>query len=329
MKTSTNIRLAILAVIALASCSKDDNNQIIEPVIPTAQGFTNLQSAALDAVTQNFTMIAENGLATFTSTKGVNIKLNGLGLRKNGNAVTGLVNVKFSEVFDSGKMLTTDKTTMGLQANGQMSLIISGGEFFINATQGGVQLTTVNSILLTVPSALTGAADPAMMLWTGQTATATSNMLGWTRTDPGPAGANGVMINQGTNTSYNATLPGFGWTNVDRFYNDTRPRTLLLATVPAGYDSNNCAIYLHYDGQGSSLAKFDRYLTATQQFSEHYGQIPIGLLCHAIFVTESNGQWRYAIKAFTVQSGDIYNFSLAETVLGNQTQLETAINALP
>ncbi|WP_395061692.1 hypothetical protein [Flavobacterium sp.] len=331
MKTLKNSSLLLLALIALSSCSNEDNTTN-EPIIPSAQAFTNLQTAALNSVTQNFTLTAENGLATFISTNGVTIKLNGNGLRKNGNPVTGLVDVKYSEVFDGGKMLTTDKTTMGLQANGQMSLIISGGEFYVNATQGGVQLTTVNPILLTVPTVLTGGPNAAMTLWTGQAPTAAANMLGWIQTDPGPTGANGVIVNgQGTTTpgTYNATLPSFGWSNVDRFYNDPRPRTQLLATVPTGYNETNSAIYLHYDGQGSSLAKFDKYLTASQQFSEHYGQIPIGLVCHAIFVTEDNGQWRYAIKAFTVQSGDVYNFTLSETVLGNQAQLEAAINALP
>ncbi len=332
MKTLKNISLLLFAAIAFTSCSTDNNNQVIEPTIPSAQAFSNLQTAALNSVTQNYTLTAENGLATFISPKGVTIKLNGNGLRKNGNPVTGLVDIKYSEIFDSGKMLTTDKTTMGMQTNGQMGLIISGGEFYINATQGGVQLTTVTPVQLQIPTILTGGPNPAMTLWTGQAPTATSNMLGWFATDPGPTGANGVNINQPNGQgsgSYNATLPGFGWTNVDRFYNDPRPRTTLLATVPSGYNDTNSAIYLHYDGQGSSLAKFDRYLTATQQFSEHYGQIPIGLVCHAIFVTEDNGQWRYAIKAFTVQSGDIYNFTLAETVLGNQAQLEAAINALP
>ena len=332
MNSLKNISFLLLASIALTSCSTDNNIQVTEPTIPSAQAFSNLQTAALNSVTQSFTMTAENGLATFTSTKGVTIKLNGLGLRKNGNPVTGLVDVQYSEIFDTGKMLTTDKTTMGMQANGQMALIISGGEFYINATQGGVQLTTTTPIQLLIPTSLTGGPNPAMTLWTGQAPTTTSNMLGWIATDPGPTGAigvNNIPPNGQGEGSYNATLPGFGWTNVDRFYSDPRPKTTLLATVPAGYDQTNSAIYLHYDGQGSSLAKFDRYLTATQQFSEHYGQIPIGLVCHAIFITEDNGQWRYAIKAFTVQNGDIYNFTLAETVLGNQAQLEAAINALP
>ena len=75
--------------------------------------------------------------------------------------------------------------------------------------------------------------------------------------------------------------------------------------------------------------KFNSFIPSTQQFTEHYGQITIGLTCHAIFITEVNGQWRYAIKAFTVQANDVHNFTLAETVLKNQAQLEAAINALP
>ena len=334
MKNFKNIGLAFLATLALTSCSNDDNT-VNEPMVPTAQAFSNLQNAALASVTQNFNLIAENGITTFTSVKGVTIKINGAGLRKNGNPVTGAVTLEYSEIFDGGKMLTTDKTTMGLNpATGQMELIISGGEFFVEARQSGVVLTTVSPILLTIPATLTGGTNPNMLLWTGQLPTPAANMLGWIQNDVNPAiGNNGVVINQGGTTGggggYSATLPGFGWTNVDRFYNDPRPRTLLLATVPAGYNPSNCAIYLHYDGQGNSLAKFDTYLNATQQFSEHYGQIPIGLVCHAIFVTEDNGQYRYTIKAFTVQANDIYNFTLAETTLGSQAQLEAAINALP
>lgn len=121
----------------------------------------------------------------------------------------------------------------------------------------------------------------------------------------------------------------FGWTNVDKFYSDPRPRTTILAAVPTGYDNTNCAIYLSYDGEGqNALAKLDTYNSTTLQFSEHYGQIPIGLACHVIFATEDNGNWRYAIKAVTVAAGDVYTFTLAETTVGTEAQLVAAINAI-
>lgn len=329
MRTFKNIYFLLgLVYFCILSCSKSDTDQ----TIPTAQSFSNLQTAALNCVTQNFTMIAENGLATFFTTNGVIIKLNGTGLRKDGNAVTGLVDIEYSEIFDAGKMLTTDKTTMGEQTNGQMALIISGGEFYINATQGGTQLTITSSIQLIIPTSLTGGPNTAMSLWTGQMPTTASNMLGWIETNAGAGGTFGVVITGGAGqniTNYNATLPGFDWFNVDSFYTDARPKTHIFATVPKGYNGMNSAVYLHYKWSKNSLMKFDTFLNDTNRFSEHYGEIPIGLECHVIFVTEDKGRWRYAIKPVTVQSGDVYNFTLAETVLGNQTQLEAVINALP
>jgi hypothetical protein len=64
-------------------------------------------------------------------------------------------------------------------------------------------------------------------------------------------------------------------------------------------------------------------------FQSIMGKFPIGLNGHIIFVTEENEKWKYAIKPITVQSGDVYNFTQAETILGNQAQLESAINSLP
>jgi len=143
------------------------------------------------------------------------------------------------------------------------------------------------------------------------------------------AGTNGKGGVIGEANNYYVTFGTFGWTNVDKFYSDPRPRTTILADAPDGYDNNNSAIYLSYDGEGTNaLAKLDTYITATGLFSEHYGQIPIGLKCHVIFVTEDNGQWRYAIKAVTVAANDIYTFTLAETTVGSEAQLVAAINAI-
>ncbi len=328
MKNLKNTLVALATIISLVSCSTE-SSETPNNSAPTAQAFSNLQQTALASITQNFTLTAESGITTLTSAKGVTIKIDGAGLRKNGNPVTGVVNIEYAEVFDGGKMLTADKTTMGLNSSGQMEAMKSGGEYYIQARQGGVDLTTVTPVQVKIPATLTGTTpDTGMHLWTGQAPTTGANMLAWIPT-PGTAGGLDFGGPQGSSNSYNVGFTGFGWTNVDRFAGVTGPKTLLLATVPAGYNDSNCAIYLHYDGLGTQLAKFDRYLTATQQFSEHYGQIPVGLACHAIFVTEDNGQWRYAIKAITVQMGDIYNFTLAETSLGNQAQLEAAINGLP
>ncbi|WP_240723554.1 hypothetical protein [Flavobacterium sp. J27] len=311
------------------SCENNDDNDCTGDCDPrpTATEFAAIREDALLEMTQNFQLDVTNGTTTFTSNNGVEIDINPACLSLNGNPVTGLVDIKYIEVFDGGNMLVTDKTTMGVLPTGDLAMLISGGEFYINATQNGQQLNLNCSMNLRIPTHLT-AEENDMILWNGQI-DADGN-LEW-REENDPTGAQGgVFMEQAANgTAYYAFFNNFGWTNVDKFYNYTGPKTQILATVPSGYNFENSAVYLHYDGEGNALAKLDTYDATTGQFSEHYGQIPIGLACHIIFATEDNGQWRYAIKSVTITANSIYNFTQGETVVGSEAQLVAAINALP
>ena len=124
-------------------------------------------------------------------------------------------------------------------------------------------------------------------------------------------------------------LQGFGWSNVDRFYSDPRPKTLIQVQAPIGYNFTNSAVYLSYDGEDSGLAALDTYDGTLNLFSEHYGQIPIGLECHVIFVTEDKGVWRYAIKPVTIEANDIITFTMDDTTTGTEATLTALINGLP
>ncbi|VXB27556.1 conserved hypothetical protein [Flavobacterium sp. 9AF] len=321
--------LVSLIVTLLISCEKSDDNDCngdCNPK-PTAAEFEAIREDALIGMTQNFQLNVANGLTTFTSSNGVEIDINPACLSLNGNAVTGLIDIKYIEVFDGGSMLVTDKTTMGVLPTGDLAMLISGGEFYINATQNGQQLTLNCGMNLRIPTHLTNEEND-MKLWNGEMDE--DGNLEWREENDPTGGQGGVFLEQGANGStYYAFFNNFGWTNVDKFYNHTGPKTQILATVPAGYNFDNSAVYLHYDGEGNALAKLDTYDATTGQFSEHYGQIPIGLACHIIFATEENGQWRYAIKPVSITANTIYNFTLGETIVGTEAQLVAAINALP
>ncbi|SFC62364.1 hypothetical protein [Flavobacterium phragmitis] len=322
MKTNfKKIGLLILAMTTFASCNDTDGDDIkLSP--PTAAAFKSINEKGVKRNTQNFTMTAGNGVVTLTSAKGVKLYINGDCLTKNGNPVTGQVDIEFIELFDKGNMLVTNKPTMGIMPDGKKNLLISGGEFFIKATQGGVELQTSCSLSMIVPTALTNGYDNLMTLWTG--VIDEDGELAW-KDARGADGKGGV---QGEGNNYYVTFGNFGWTNVDRFYSDPRPKTTILVDVPEGYDNTNSAVYLSYDGEGTNaLAKLDTY-TAEGLFSEHYGQIPVGLACHIIFATEDNGNWRYAIKGVTTTANAVYNFTLAETTVGTEAQLVAAINAI-
>lgn len=327
MKSLKNLSFLFLTAIAMTGCSNDDttSNALLRP---SPAQFAALRDEAMANITQHFTLNAGSGPVTFTSAKGVEITINANCLTLNNNVVaSGQIDIEYAEVFDRGTMLTTDKTTMGRLPNGDMALIISGGEFYVNATLSGQQLDITCPMQLKIPASLTGGLQSGMSLWDG-----TIDNEGNLEWDEQPGGGapqgNGVFgEGQGANAVYYAFLNDFGWTNVDRFYSDPRPKTTILAQAPSGYDFENSAIYLHYDGQGSALAKLDTFNGT--YFSEHYGQVPIGLLAHVIFITEESGNYKYAIKAVTVAAGDVYVFTDAETTIGTEAQLIAAINALP
>lgn len=320
--------LAILVALSLTVMSCDTKDEInAANSNPSATAFNNIRESALANLTQNFQVNAANGVTTWTSNKGVQVIIDSSCLRLNGSAITGIVDIEYVEIFDGGDMLVTNKTTMGKLPNGDMAMIITGGAFYINATQNGQQLTLNCNMNLKVPANLT-ALHADMILWDG-TINAAGDLV-WEEQPIDAAGGNGVqLIGTGNNPTYNAFFSGFGWTNIDRFFNHMGPKTQILVKVPEGYNYENSAVYLHYDGEGNALAKLDMYDEALELFSEHYGQIPVGLECHLIFATEDNGNWRYAIKPITIAENDIYQFILAETNVLTEAQLKVIINGLP
>jgi hypothetical protein len=328
MKNLHTFALTFVSILALNSCTNNSTETTTNTPPPTQAQFAAVRDAALQTSKQNFNMTAGTGIVTFTSAKGVTISINSNCLTKNGNAVTGAVDIEYVELFEKGKMLVTNKPTVGMLSNGNKELMKSGGEFFIKATQGGVDLVSTCMITLKVPGNLTGNVDPAMTIWQGVNAD-TENLV-WRKLDFGPNGAVGGGVDgNGLTNTYTVSFGNFGWTNVDKFYSDPRPKTTILVGAPAGFDNTNCAIYLSYDGEGQNqLAKLDTYITATNLFSEHYGQIPVGLNCHIIFATSSGTNWKYAIKGVTTTANAVYNFTEAETQIVTEAQLVAAINAI-
>ncbi|MDO5979357.1 hypothetical protein [Flavivirga spongiicola] len=313
----------LMSALLLTSCSKNDDGDIL--IRPTAEDFNNLKEAALENLTQTFQFNADDGNVTLTSEKGVQIYISSTCLTLNGNAVTGTVDVEFVELFDKGSMLTTNKPTMGTLPNGDKALLISGGEFFVNATQDGVALETNCGFQMQIPADLTGGVDNDMILWEGEIDE--NGNLAWDEVREDAAGGQGGVFGEGN--QYYGFFQSFGWSNVDRFYNDPRPKTTILVGVPEGYNNTNSSVFISYDGEDTGLANLDTYDAETGLFSEHYGQIPIGLECHIIFATEDGDNWKYAIKAVTITENGVITFTDGETSVATEAQLTTIINGLP
>ncbi|CAM1340115.1 hypothetical protein [Tenacibaculum aestuarii] len=321
--------LLVIAILFLVSCSKDENNPT--KVRTTSTEFKALKTASIESKMQDFQLDA-NQTQVLTTERGVQFVINGNCLSNNGNPITGTIDIKVIELFKSGGMVITNKPTMGRMENGDKALLISGGEFFINATQGGVQLQLDCPIQVLVPTSLTGQVDNEMILWKGIGIDEDCDLpiicdnIVWEEIENEE-----VEIANGDNgeTFYVADFGEFGWTNVDRFFQDSRPKTTLLVDVPNGFNNTNSSVYIYYNGEPNALGELDTYIEEQGLFSEHYGQIPIGLECHIVFVSEDKGNWLFAIKPVTIASGDIITISDVDLNTATANELEALINDLP
>ena len=301
--------LSLVLSTSLQSCNKDELT-VIGDEIPTTQALNNLYDAKLASITTIQTFDASTTL-NYVSPKGVKLTLVGSNLRKNGNPVTGQVKVKYIELLDRATMLTANKGTMA--TNGaEKNLLVSGGEFYIQAYQEEVLLTLAGSMTLEIPTELTGGPDSAMLPFKGNVTS--DGELIWEQSTTSELFIAPV---QGTpNFNYNAILDGFGWFNCDRFYNNVGPKTPITTFVPSGYGNGNSDIFLVVKSIPNSLGKT-------------FGQFPVGLDCYLVFVTAQGDKYRYAIKPQVLTASHEVTFSLSETTVGTKEQLTAAINALP
>lgn len=313
----------------LTSCSSDDDySTYVHDDIPpaTPASFRNLKQTAIQNLTQTF-QFEVDGITpiSFTSTQGVEVSIPTYCLTKNGQALTGDIEVEFVELYNRNNLLTTGISTMGKHPNGDLEMLVTGGAFFLNIFQDGEAIDNINcGIYVQVPTANTGGVDYDMILWNG--VFDENENLVWD--NEGPEGGQLNAIEMDDNIYY-AFFDQFGWTNIDRFYNDPRPKTTMLVKVPEGFDNTNSSIYISYDGEDNALARLDRFDSDLGLFTEHYGQIPIGLECHIVFATEGNNNWRFAIMDVEITENEVYTFELSHLIIGTEQQLKNIIDNLP
>ncbi|MBL6447039.1 hypothetical protein JMN32_12015 [Fulvivirga sp. 29W222] len=293
--------------VTLIGCNNDDQ-EIPNPdvKVPDGEALQNKYVEFLESETQTFSINIDNG-GSVTSAQGTYLYFSPNSMQDaQGNEVTGDIDIEFIELYDKAQMLLGDKSTRGRQEDGSIATLVSGGEFFVNAQKDGEQLQLMPGIGFQI-MVETDNLDMGMQLFVNENEDCVEvdcDVI-WEqangRLEAGDAqGGNG----EGGGVYY-GFADNFGWTNIDRWYSDPRPKTTLFVDVPEGYDNTNCGVFLSYDGEPTALAKLDVYDEETELFTEHYGQIPIGLEVHFIVLSVIDDQYYYAIQGATITENHV------------------------
>ena len=318
---------AVLVLINLSGCD-EETPAITQDPKPDAEALNQWFETNTENRKQHFSLTAGTG-GNITGEQGTIVKFGANVFNTaNGSVVTGSVDITLIELYDRASMLLAKKPTNGKMSDGSVSTLVSGGEFYVNATQAGVQLNLKSGFTIVAPTENTGEIDQEMNLFNGEINCEGDDCdLVWQEVKDRGIEVGEFQTTGGFKTAYYAFQNKFGWTNIDRWYNDPRIKTKLFVKVPEGYDRSNCAVYMAYDGEPTALASFDTYDNDKKLFTEHYGLIPIGLKVHFIFVSIVEDEIHYALQSATITENHIETINDVKAV--TQEQLVDLVDALP
>lgn len=334
MKITMKLLALVWMIVSLGACKKENAIEPDRTHKPgTAEQLGKLRENARNGMIQVFELEVTdpNESLSFLSKNGTTVRISSGSLSQNGNPVTGTVKIEFIEIYTSGQMAVSNRTTMGLDEDGNLVPIITGGAFYIQAYQDGNKLDESAFIQMEVPAHLTGGLDPEMILWKGEI-DEEDNLTWITLDDAGQKGELGMGRDQdGEGGVYYAAFGDFGWTNIDKYMSDPREKTYIKVFVPEGFSNQNSLVYFREKGEKHALARMDVYDEDEKFFSEHYGWVPIGMEAHLIFASaRSDGKWLVGIKSITVDANGNYTFSESETqVVNSDEEMTQMIDALP
>lgn len=319
-----------LALIAMTTnCIPDSDGQVYEPQAD-GQALNERFEQNRENAIQEFTVDASaGGIIVGSQGSQVEFAPNSFGI--DGVPVTGNVTVQLIEIYDKASMLLQDKSTLGKRYNGDKEALKSAGEFFIDASQSGNELELLEMATVNSKPVDFADLDGGMQIFrAGNDLNADED---WIQTDEDGNGEDDdAKIRDGQGAAgefatYQFDIGEFGWTNLDRWYNYAGAKTEIFIDVPEGLDADNCAVYLSYDGEPTTLARMDVWNTELEMFTEHYGLIPVGQEIHIIVVTEIDDQMHYAIQGATVVDDHIEVVPSLSPI--SQPALEALINGLP
>lgn len=325
--TIRTLTTVLLLALTFISCSKkeDDSDNQTQEQLPDGEALSQRFIQNREDALQLFTIVAENG-GTIQGEKGTVLTIPAGALALNGTPVSGNVQISLIEIYSKEDMIRLNMPTNGMRPNGDVEMIKSAGEFFIEATQNGNILELLSPMQLSSKPLDFSEVDPQMALFeAGENLEDTDP---WVENEFTQVG-NGEV--QGTNGGFEAVylvdLSDFGWTNLDRWYNYSGELTTLNIDVPQGYNGNNCEVYLSYDGEASGLARMDVYDEQTEMFTEHFGKIPVGQEVHIILIAEINGVLHYTIQGTTITQNHVE--VMAQPQPGTESDLINSIANLP
>lgn len=306
MKTKI-ISLSVLVAVSFFACKKE-NTQPEQP--PTQHSTSNMGQFFINnaVASQHFTINAAS-YETIIGTGGIKFYIapSSFVTATNG-AVTGNISIELKELYSKKDMILT-----GMLPMAGSNPLVSGGEFFIKATQGSqvLKLSGTANVQVLVPA---GANPQNGMQEFYAGATTAVDTTGWSTNNDSISVVQDTTGGGGTNNYYYFQIDSMNWVNCDFFYSDPAPKTNVTANPGTAYNDTNCVVYVSINGIntiGWMYYNNGKYSTSNW---------PVGKAVTFIAISEINGQYYSCFKPSVITNNHNEPLSLTATTLAQIKQ---------
>ncbi len=249
-----------------------DLSEVLAKYGPPEQTFTK------DA-TSSFTINSANGFSYFFP--------NGV-LTKDGQAVTGNVDVEITEYLTKADMIFSGVTT----ASGN-SLLQSGGMFNIEISQDGEDLDLAGMYTVSIPT--TEGIDPQMQVFRGEENPSNGQTVNWVQADSSWVRSDST-VGGGDTSRYYLTLNFLSWCNLDKYYN-AATGTQVRLKLPEGYASSNTVVYMIFEENSVVYLMAD---VDKKEFNSGNFNLPLGWDIHLLAVAKTDNGMEYGLVSSTI-----------------------------
>ncbi len=325
-KITQTVAIALVGLaLATTSCKKDT----VAPVEPTptpttpALNKTNLKALFNNLKTPSETYVVNASNSDYhVCANGTKIIISpNAFLTKSGGSVTGIINIEVKDVLTKKDMILNNAIPV---SNGQ--LLVSGGEVYFNATQGGqaLKINPASSVMFLVPA---GASPDYQMqeFYAKGSADLSETNLNWET----PATATGSMVGQdSTGNVYYFSCDSVQWSNCDYFYNFTGAKTTCTVNTTGISNNSNTAIFISMNGTNVLASiKTSDYANLSQAFVSYANSLPVGSAYTIVAITYDGTNYFYSSQSITMVNNMVINMpALTQTTLA---QIKTNLTTLP
>jgi hypothetical protein len=306
----------ILIIICINSgCRKKEVINIIKPPVPVVPGDSSkiAEFFKTNMVPSQFFTIGAAG-DIITGNQGTRITI-GQGAFQDsvGNTVsTGSISIELKEIYSKGDMISS-----GIFPVAYSRPLVSGGEFYFVARQGGEDLTIKDTGLVNfrLPYNVTDTTPMSVFNSNLSTLQSKSDTVYW-----GSALRNVRTIDSSGIKQYYFTIDRMYWINCDYFMNSALPRTTVFASITDTiFNERNTMVFFALK---NSRTAGRLYQYPNKDFRVY--NIPIDLDVTFIAIAERNGQYYMGYADAKIVNGHHQPLTVSKCTLADiKTKLST------